>query len=261
MQVLKLLIEYEGTRYRGWQKQPNARTVQGELLKAAETVFKGKIEIGGSGRTDSGVHALGQVAHLKIFSPGKTYPPRVVQRELNDSLPSDINILNAQNAPPQFHARHDAVARYYLYQICTRRTAFGKPYVWWVRDKLDAAPMSKACQMLVGRGNFRSFCEQESLEKSTIVEVERAELAIAGSLILFRIGASHFLWKMVRRIAGVLVEIGRGNITLNHFQKLLTEYSNEPAALTAPPSGLFLERVLYKNDQPPQELKPFFPID
>lgn len=256
-----MLIEYEGTRYRGWQKQPNARTVQGELLKAAETVFKEKIEIGGSGRTDSGVHALGQVAHLKIASLVKPFPLRMIQKELNGLLPSDINILQVQNEHPQFHARHDAVARYYLYQICTRRTAFGKPYVWWVRDRLDVALMSQACRLLIGRGNFRSFCEEEERQKPTIVQVDAAELATSGSLILFRIGASHFLWKMVRRIVGVLVEVGRGNIRLSHFQKLLTEYSNEPAALTAPPSGLFLERVLYKNDTPPKELKPFFPID
>lgn len=260
MQAFKLLIEYEGTRYRGWQKQPNARTVQGELLKAAGTVFQGKVEIGGSGRTDAGVHALAQVAHLKAVSSGKPFPPRIVQKQLNELLPSDINILQVQNEYPQFHARHDAVARYYLYQICTRRTAFGKPYVWWVRDKLDVALMSQACRMLIGRGNFRSFCEEEERQKSTIVQVDAAELAISGSLILFRIGASHFLWKMVRRIVGVLVEIGRGNITLPHFQKLLTEHSNEPAALTAPPSGLFLEHVLYKNDTQPKELKPFFPI-
>ncbi|HYP50985.1 MAG TPA: tRNA pseudouridine(38-40) synthase TruA [Pyrinomonadaceae bacterium] len=260
MQAFKLLIEYEGTRYRGWQKQPNARTVQGELLKAAGTVFQGKVEIGGSGRTDAGVHALAQVAHLKVVSTGKPFPPKIVQKQLNELLPSDINILQAQNEHPQFHARHDAVARYYLYQICTRRTAFGKPYVWWVRDRLDVALMSEACRILIGRGNFRSFCEEEALQKSTIVQVDAAELAASGSLILFRIGASHFLWKMVRRIVGVLVEIGRGNITIPRFQKLLTEYSNEPAALTAPPSGLFLEHVLYKNDAPPKELKPFFPI-
>jgi tRNA pseudouridine38-40 synthase len=220
----------------------------------------GRVEIGGSGRTDSGVHALAQVAHLRINASAKFPPPGQIQKAFNELLPSDINILNVQNAHPQFHARHDAVARYYLYQISTRRTAFGKPYVWWVRDRLDVGLMSQACALLIGRHDFRSFCEDDDNQKSTIVQVDAAKIAVGGSLILFRIGASHFLWKMVRRIVGVLVEVGRGKLTLPRFQNLLTEFSNEPAALTAPPSGLFLERVLYQNETPPQEFKPVIAI-
>jgi tRNA pseudouridine38-40 synthase len=260
MQAWKLLIEYEGTRYRGWQKQPNARTVQGELLKAAGNIFQGRVEIGGSGRTDSGVHALAQVAHLRIMSPDENLPPRKIQKAFNELLPSDINVLNVQSAHSQFHARHDAVARYYLYQISTRRSAFAKPYVWWVRDRLDVSLMSQACGFLIGRHDFRSFSEDDASQKSTIVQVDTAKIAVGGSLILFRIGASHFLWKMVRRFVGVLVEVGRGKMTLPHFQNLLTEFSNEPAALTAPPSGLFLERVIYQNEAPPQEFNPVIAI-
>ncbi|HEX8708976.1 MAG TPA: tRNA pseudouridine(38-40) synthase TruA [Pyrinomonadaceae bacterium] len=260
MQTWKLEIEYDGTRYSGWQKQPHARTVQGELLKAAETFLDTRVEIGGSGRTDAGVHALRQVAHLKSRSPARHLSPGRLLSGINGLLPHDINLLAAQDAPNGFHARHDAVARHYLYQISTRRTAFGKPYVWWVRDRLNVASMQRACQMLVGRHDFRSFCESPETQSSTLVQLQRAEVAAAGGLILFRIGASHFLWKMVRRIAGALVEAGRGNLPVAGFQRLLESYSNEPAAWTAPPSGLFLERVLYPGEALPEASGPAFPV-
>lgn len=260
MQTWKLLIEYDGTRYAGWQKQPHARTVQGELLKAVETLIGSKVEIGGSGRTDAGVHALAQVAHLKLKSGLKSPPARELEPGINRLLPHDIHLLKAQPAPAAFHARHDALARYYLYQISTRRTAFGKSFVWWVRDRMNVAAMKKACQSLVGRHDFRSFCESPQAQASTIAQVETAEVFTHGSLILFRIGASHFLWKMVRRIVGALVEIGRGNLQHEGLQKLLAGYSNQPAAWTAPPSGLFLERVLYRGDGPPIALNPAFPV-
>ncbi|MEA2172683.1 MAG: tRNA pseudouridine38-40 synthase [Blastocatellia bacterium] len=260
MPTWKLVLEYEGTRYSGWQKQPHARTVQGELLKAAEAVLAAKVEIGGSGRTDAGVHALQQVAHLKLKSGGKSPTPKELLSSINKLLPHDINILQVEHAHANFHARHDAVSRYYLYQIATRRTAFGKSFVWWVRDRLNVEAMKRACRSLLGRHDFRSFCESTDAQASTLVHVSTTEVAACGGLILFRIGASHFLWKMVRRIVGALVELGRGNLSQAGMQRLLEEYSNEPAAWTAPPSGLFLERVLYKGEQPPATLTPAFPV-
>jgi tRNA pseudouridine38-40 synthase len=258
MQTWRLDIEYEGTRYGGWQKQPRQRTVQGELLKAAETFLQTKVEIGGSGRTDAGVHALCQVAHLKLKTPLKASFARQLQVGINSLLPHDINILRTLIAPARFHARHDAVARYYLYQISTRRTAFGKSFVWWVRDRLDVTAMMAACQLLVGRHDFRSFCESVESQSSTLVYVAEARMLAHDSLLLFRIGASHFLWKMVRRITGALVEVGRGKLTVEGFGELLENYSNAPAAWTAPPSGLFLERVLYAGDSAPTTLSPAF---
>lgn len=256
----RLEIEYDGTRYSGWQKQPHARTVQGELIRAAEEFLKTKVEIGGSGRTDAGVHALRQVAHLKALS--RVGPPsaRQLQVSLNSLLPHDINVLKIIAAPARFHARHDAVARYYLYQISTRRTAFGKPYVWWVRDRLHVAAMTQACASLAGRHDFRSFCENREPRESTVVEVSEARLVSHGDLILFRIGASHFLWKMVRRIVGALVETGRGNLAPADFRALLQTHDNAPAAWTAPPSGLFLEQVLYSGDATPATLQPAFGV-
>jgi tRNA pseudouridine38-40 synthase len=260
MRVWRIELEYEGTRYAGWQVQPHARTVQGELLKAAEQLFGARVEVGGSGRTDAGVHALRQVAHLKAKHAGRAPDPAQLRAGLNRLLPHDVNVLRVESARTGFHARHDARARYYVYQIATRRTAFGKPFVWWVRDRLDVAAMRAACRLVEGRHDFSSFCESPSEQRSTLVEVERAELAEEGGLVLFRVGASHFLWKMVRRLAGALVEAGRGNLSAEGFGGLLERYSNAPAAWTAPPSGLFLERVLYEGDAPPGPLRPAFPL-
>ena len=250
MPTWKLEIEYEGTRYRGWQIQHNAKTIQGELQKAARELFSAKAEIFGAGRTDAGVHALAQIAHLKVPELKTNLTPRQIQFGFNDILPYDINLLKVSNAPDDFHARHDAIARYYLYRISTRRTAFGKSLVWWVKDTLDSKAMSEAAKPLVGKHDFRSFCElEEGKKQSAIVNVEHSELFVDDGLVFFRIGASHFLWKMVRRIVGMLAEVGRGNLTPEGFERLLKFKSNAAAKFTAPPSGLFLERVLYKGEK------------
>ena len=259
MHTWKLEIEYEGTRYRGWQIQHNAKTVQGELMNVARELFAERVEIGGSGRTDAGVHAINQIAHLKTANLQTNLTPRQIQHGFNDLLPHDINIKKVTNAPEDFDARRHAVQRYYLYQISTRRTAFAKNFVWWIKDSLNVAEMQEAAQLLVGRHNFQSFCEQDEANKavkmSTFVHVERAEVFTDGDLICFRIGASHFLWKMVRRIVGMLAEVGRANLTYDSFQRMLKFPTNAPAQYTAPPSGLFLEKVLYKGDTPPTERK------
>lgn len=257
MPTWKLEIEYEGTRYRGWQIQHNSKTVQGELMSAARELFDSRVEIGGAGKTDAGVHALRQIAHLKAPDLKKNITPRDILHGFNDLLPHDINILKVQNAPENFDARYNAFSRYYLYQISTRRTAFAKNFVWWIKDDLDAKAMKIAAEMLVGKHNFQSFCEVEEKNKqSMIVVVEKAEIFTDGDLICFRIGASRFLLKMVRRIVGMLAEVGRGNLSYDGFERLIKFNSPEaPAKFTAPPSGLFLEKVLYKGDEPPKALK------
>jgi tRNA pseudouridine38-40 synthase len=251
----KLILEYVGTRYRGWQEQTNARTVQGELRKAAEDVLGCRVEIIGAGRTDAGVHALYQVAHLKSSMP---FHEVALMREINDRLPSDIGVRDIVEVPPRFHARHHANERFYLYQIATRRMAFGKPFVWWVKDKLDLNAMSAAASLLVGRHDFATFREKDEKPASTIVEVTCSDLMAQRDLILFRIGASHFLWKMVRRIVGVLVEIGRRRFAAEEMERLLVDPSVPVAQWTAPPSGLFLEYVQYYGDKPPGPLCPAF---
>jgi tRNA pseudouridine38-40 synthase len=253
----KLIIEYDGTHYGGWQMQQNARSIQGLLIHTGEEFFKERVEIQGAGRTDAGVHALAQVAHLEVDAER---PAHLIQWEFNERLPSDIHILSVERMPPRFHARHDALGRSYLYQISRRRTAFAKRYVWWVKDKFNVYPMKGAAQMLVGMHDFANFADKRIDETQTKVLVESAEVGEAGDLILFRIRASHFVWKMVRRLVGALVEIGRGALKPSDLQTLLETPSGAPAQWTAPPSGLFLEQVIYPGESWHKALVPAIPL-
>lgn len=258
MARFKLTIEYEGTRFSGWQVQKNARTVQGEINAAIGKVFgTHNFEFYGSGRTDAGVHALQQVAHLDIKT---VLAPEIIRMKLNDELPADINIIEVEKAPDEFHARHDAMARSYLYQISRRRTAFGKRFVWWIKDPLDIVKMRQTAEMFIGLKDFQSFTTDDPEEKSTKVHINSIDVQQAGDLILIRIVGSHFIWKMVRQIVGVLAEVGRGKMPLNDVKKFLHAKSDEPAKLTAPPSGLFLERVYYKGDVWLKDMKPMMEI-
>lgn len=254
MARFKLYLEYEGTRYSGWQAQKNARTVEGEILTALSAVIgRDAFEFSGAGRTDAGVHALRQVAHLEAET---VLAPEIIRLKLNDLLPADINILEVEKAPRDFHARHDATCRSYLYQISRRRTAFGKRYVWWIRDSLDLRAMEVCAGLFSGLKDLRSFTDDDPEEKSTKVLIERIAFGESGDLILIRIEGSHFLWKLIRRIVGVLAEAGRGKVSPDEVREFLAGKSTEPAKLTAPPSGLFLERVYYRGDRRLEHLEP-----
>ncbi len=250
MQTFRLLLEYDGSRFSGWQEQINARTVQGELKLAARQLLRDEVEIQGAGRTDAGVHALGQVAHLKLRAQPTRLGAAEIQRELNDRLPASIAVLEVAEAPSHFHARHDAVARAYLYQISTRKTALSKRYVWWVKEPLDVARMQQAAALVAGRHDFTAFraADPSKPGESAVVEVQSSEVGVDDNLIVFRIEASHFLWKMVRRLTGTLVKAGKGEVTVEEFGALLGGRKNpklDVAAWTAPASGLFLEGVRY----------------
>jgi tRNA pseudouridine38-40 synthase len=262
MPRFKLLIEYAGTRYSGWQIQTNARTVQGEIDRAVREVSKRReFELYGSGRTDAGVHALAQVAHLELYTD---LPPESLRRKINDELPADIHIRAIEKAPHRFHARHDAVSRCYLYQISRRRTAFGKPFVWWMRETLDVARMREAAASFVGMKNFEAFTADDPDDKSTRVLVDRVEIAEAGALLLIRVQGSHFLWKMVRRMVGVLAACGRRELSASEAARFLEDggkASATPAALAAPAAGLFLEAVLYPGDPQPGPVRPVMTIE
>ena len=258
MPRFRLLIEYAGTRYSGWQIQKNARTVQGEIDRAIRTATgRAEFELYGSGRTDAGVHALAQVAHLDIYT---NLQPEPLRRRINDELPADIHLIAIDRAPHKFHARHDARSRSYLYQISRRRTAFAKPYVWWIKEPLDLAAMRNAAEAFVGLKDFEAFTDDDPGEKSTRVLLERLEIAESGALVLIRVQGSHFLWKMVRRIVGVLAAVGRGELKPSDASALLTREPPPrglaPAALTAPSAGLFLEGVYYDGDPGPGGIKP-----
>ena len=261
MATYRLTIEYEGTRYHGWQEQKNARTVSGELKSVIRAIAP-FVDLGGAGRTDAGVHALAQTAHLRLREPVDC---NALRGELNDRLPADIHVLALVPAENDFHARHSARARSYLYQIALRRTAFAKRHVWWVRSPLDFPRVEAAAALLPGRHDFVRFAERAAEQPSTLVEVDRVEVARAGSLLLVRLVASHFLWKMVRRLVGALVKAGEGELTPDDLQALLSGGSERvgagaPAQWTAPASGLFLERVLYDGDPPLPPIAPAVPV-
>ncbi len=250
MRTYKLVLEYDGSRFSGWQAQNNARTIQGELQQVANELFATDVEVQGSGRTDAGVHAVGQVAHLKIRSASRNLPTERVMRELNDRLPSSIAILSCEEESPRFHARHGAVSRAYFYQISTRKAALSKRFVWWVKEPLDVARMQAAAALIAGRHDFSCFraADPSRPDESTIVVVDSAEVAVDDHLIVFRIEASHYLWKMVRRLTGTLVKVGLHEVTVEQFAALIAGKKNpklDVAAWTAPASGLFLEGVRY----------------
>lgn len=250
MRTWKLTLEYDGTKYRGWQEQKNARTIQGELRKCAEQYFNCAVELQGAGRTDAGVHAIAQVAHLRAEAKGRRDPAEI-QRVLNDWLPSDIVVTRAAETSNRFHARHDAISRSYVYQISTRKSAFSKKYVWWIKEEPDLDRMKMATKIIPGRHDFVSFraADPSKPGESTVVVVDSAEIDRDEDLISFRIEASHYLWCMVRRLVGVLVKIGHRELTIEQFSRLLdgsrAASGIDVAAWTAPAAGLFLESVKY----------------
>jgi tRNA pseudouridine38-40 synthase len=184
--------------------------------------------------------------------------PDKIQIALNDALPPDIHVRAVENARDNFHARHDATARIYLYQISTRRTAFAKSFVWWIKDRLDAAAMSEVLPQLTGMHDFVRFSDKRMVKESTKVLLEFVEIGVADDLILIRLGASHFLWKMVRKIISATVEVGRGKMSSREFAALLKP--GEPYAPTAPPSGLFLEAITYEGEEFDRPLAPIVPV-
>ncbi len=253
MPTWKLTIEYKGTRYQGWQEQKQGRTIQGELRKAIDQYFGEVVDFGGAGRTDAGVHALAQVAHLRAV---RKRPPEEILAAINARLPADIHVLRVEPCPERFHARHSAVARYYLYQISYRRTAFAKDYVWWVKSRLDLKRMEECARLFVGKHDFRNFTERPGEQGSTLVVVEEVRLKSVEDLILVRLGASHFLWKMVRRLVGVLVQVGAGELKFEQAADFLKKPAADIGKWTAPAAGLFLERVIYAGEALPEEMQP-----
>lgn len=242
MPTYRLLIEYDGTKFAGWQAQASGRTVQGVLLETLRALTGERgLDLQGAGRTDAGVHALGQVASLRCRqSPdaGK------LLRDLERELPADLAVLDLRAAARGFHARHDAEGRAYRYQIATRRSAFGKRTSWWVADKLDVGTMIQAAAAFVGRHDFRAFARRAREAESTIVEVEACEIADSGGCVLVRMVASHFLWNQVRRMVGALVTVGRGDAKPSDVPHWLSGHAPAPL-LAAPAAGLFLEAVRY----------------
>lgn len=254
----KITLEYDGTRYSGWQMQKGGRSVQGEILDACRELFDSEIiELFGAGRTDGGVHALGQVAHLDVRTELSLLK---IKYGINDRLPPDICILNVETADGTFHARHDAVARSYIYQVSRRRTALSKKFVWWIKDPLSSGAMNEAAVKFAGLMDFRNFTDESGEQGSTKTRIIHSGVTDFGDIILFHVVGSHFLWKQVRRMTGVIVEAGRGKLSPSEIPGFFKGKTDIPAKLTAPPSGLFLEKVYYKNEDISFSTRPVFNI-
>jgi tRNA pseudouridine38-40 synthase len=245
MPTYRLTIEYDGSKFSGWQTQVEQRTVQGVLVRVLrELTSDDELMLQGAGRTDAGVHALGQVASLRC---ARRLAVDSLLARLERALPADLAVLDIRPVADGFHARHDAVARSYRYQITRRRSAFGKRATWWIGDPLDVERMRAAAALFVGRHDFSAFARPGHRAPSTIVVVDECGLWELGELILLRVVASHFLWGQVRRMVGALATVGRSAAEPGDVARWLDKTA-PPPALAAPAAGLFLERVCYPGE-------------
>jgi len=241
---VKITIEYDGTNYHGWQIQPRGETIQAVLEKAVSTFLKTPTRVTGSGRTDAGVHALGQVAN---FFSAEIYNPHRIRRALNALTPDDIAIREVGIVADSFDARRDGRSRLYEYHILNRATAspFYRHRAWHLHESLELEAMREAIQCLLGEHDFSSFQAAACDAEHAIREVYRTSLELRGELLVYTIEATAFLRHMVRNIIGTLVEVGRGLRTAESFKELLEARDRTKAGATAPPHGLFLIEVKY----------------
>lgn len=242
MRNIKLTIEYDGTDFHGWQCQPNCRTVQEEIETAICKLTGIQLRITGSGRTDSGVHAWNQTANFRIESD---LPIHVFRDGLNNRLPKDVNIRQAEEVSLEFNARHDAKRRYYRYQVIRRFSPIQRNFTWFIRANLDLEAMQTAAECLLGRHDFETFCASGSVVDHYLVDVYESGWRQEGELLLYEICANRFLYSMVRSLVGTMVEIGRGKIPAPSMLQLLNARSRPAAGPSAPASGLFLVKVEY----------------
>ena len=245
MRNIRLLIEYDGTNYQGWQVQPKGPTIQGILEEKLGLLTGERVHLIGSGRTDSGVHALVQVANFRTQSK---MDAGSIQKALNSLLPLDIVIRKVEEIDEGFNSRKNSRSKVYEYRILNRelRSTFHRGYVWHIPQKLNLIEMEKATQGLIGEHDFSSFRSVGSPTRTTIRRVIRAEWKKGSDgLILFEIEANGFLKHMVRAIVGTLIEVGRGKISAKELQKILESQDRKKAGPTAPAQGLFLKEVKY----------------
>lgn len=243
---VKIIIEYDGTNYSGWQRQKNAKTVQEELEAALFTLFNIDIKVIGSGRTDAGVHSLGQVANLFTKS---SLPLHSIVKGANANLPRDIRVVSAEEVPQNFNARRNAVLRHYRYQIINRSVAPAilRNYFAHVPYKLDILKMEKAYKKLKGEHNFQAFRSSLCTAKRTVLTLEEITIKQENEKIYIDFKCRSFLHNMVRIIAGLLIEIGRGKIPTKVVDEMLKTGSRPNNVPTAPPQGLFLVSVEYSE--------------
>ncbi len=236
-------VEYDGSSYGGWQRQPNAVSIQELLEKAFQTALREPVSIVGAGRTDAGVHARGQGAHL---DSGKPIDIRRCELSVNALLPREIAIYNMQPVSDSFHARYSATSRRYIYRMCTRKRPLNFEKVWMIYYRIDWDQIRNNIDFLKGAHDFTSFCASGSDTPNNVCTVKSVTLEEKSGFITFTIEADRFIYKMVRTIVGTLVEIGRGKIR-SSMEEIIAGKNRALAGETAPPFGLFLENVFYQE--------------
>jgi tRNA pseudouridine38-40 synthase len=241
---IRLRLEYDGTNYSGWQWQSGQDSIQARLEDVLGRVFSEKVRVRAAGRTDAGVHALGQVASFTLPRP---FDAAELQRALNALLPRDIVVLNAAEVGDDFDPRRDARSRVYEYRILNQalRSAFEDRYSWLVREPLDVAAMNEAAAIFVGEHDFAAFRTLGTEVKSTVRRVDSSRWSREGNRLAYRIEASGFLRRMVRTMVAAMVEVGRGRLARGCVGDLLARRDRALAPAAAPVCGLFLVEVRY----------------
>jgi tRNA pseudouridine38-40 synthase len=244
MRNFRLRIEYDGTDFHGWQMQPGLRTVQGIIEDALETIFRQPVAVTGAGRTDAGVHAIGQVCNFLVETD---YTAERVGNALAGYLPEDIQVRQADEVSPEFHSRFDALSRRYVYYLRTEPTAIGRRFAHVVTYSLDVDAMRAAARYLLGAKDFTSFTPTRSSDKLTVCDVKSLTIEQKEDVISIMIHANRFLHHMVRVIVGTLIDVGRGRTAPEHMEAILCKKDRNAAGRTIPPNGLFLVDVEYRN--------------
>jgi tRNA pseudouridine38-40 synthase len=239
---IKLEIEYDGTDFYGWQVQPKLRTVQGEIEDKLSVILQQKVDLIGAGRTDVGVHALGQVANFKTENRLEV---EAILRGLNGLLPDDIVIKNAEEVDLDFNSRYSAKSRVYHYRIFLGRTAILRRYVWEVSYTLNLDTLFQATCKIEGKHDFSSFCVAESAKENNVCKVMEAVWKQSEHEMIFTIEADRFLHTMVRSLVGTLIEVGRGYFSVEDFVNIMEAKDRKKAGPTAPACGLYLVEVRY----------------
>ena len=242
MRTLKLVIEYDGTEFVGWQTQANGRSVQEEIEKVLTSVLQEPVSVIGAGRTDSGVHARGQVGS---FATATSMSATAVRSALNGLLPEDIYIAAVEEAPDGFHARYSARERFYRYYISFAPSAINRRYEWYVKYDLHVAAMNRIASSILGEHDFESFCKYAAdvdHYRCTLLESRWVE---SPGKVTYEIRGNRFLHGMVRALVGTMVDIGRGYTPEEAFPSIMEARDRRRAGMAAPPHGLFLEEVVY----------------
>lgn len=241
---IRIKLEYDGSNYSGWQLQVGQDSIQARLEAALERIFARQVRVYGSGRTDAGVHALGQVA---AFDLPRDFPPDELKRAMNALLPPDIAIIEASAVSDDFDPRRDASLRAYEYRVLNRerRSAFDYRYAWLVPSPLNFGAMNEAARRFVGEHDFTSFRSLGSEENTTLRRVYVSEWRRDGEHLCYRVEASSFMRHMVRTMVATMVEVGRGKLAPEQVTALIEARDRSLAPASAPPAGLFLIEVRY----------------